>query len=88
MELEAINLAYRALMLVGMLAGPLLAAGLMTGLVVGLFQAVTSIQEQTLTFIPKMTVTLGVMVFCLPWMTRQIVTFTTALLVNLPAYAR
>jgi len=88
MEVEAISLAYRALVLVGMLAGPLLAAGLLTGLTVGLFQAVTSIQEQTLTFIPKMIVTLGVMLFCLPWMTRQMVTFTTALLVNLPTYAR
>jgi len=88
MDADAINLAYRALTLVCMLAGPMLAAGLCVGLLVGVFQAVTSIQEQTLTFIPKVAVTLGVLMCCLPWMTRQIVTFTAGILINLPQYAR
>jgi len=88
MELEALNIAYRSLITVAMLAGPMLAAGLCTGLLIGLFQAVTSIQEQTLTFIPKLMVTLGVMAYCLPWMTQTIVSFTSQLLIGLPSFAR
>ena len=88
MELDALHIAHSALMTAGMLAGPLLGAGLATGLLIGLFQAVTSVQEQTLTFIPKLLVTMSVFAYCLPRMSRTIVTFTAQLLINLPSYAK
>ena len=88
MELEALNLAHHALITIAMLAGPMLLAGLLTGLIIGLFQAVTSVQEQTLTFIPKLVVTLSVLGYCLPWMTRTIMAFTSQILINLSSFAR
>lgn len=88
MEVAVLNIAYNALLTLGMLAGPMLCAGLVTGLVIGLLQAVTSVQEQTLTFIPKLLVMLGVFAYCLPWMARTLVTFTATLLLNMPSYAR
>ena len=88
MEVEALHLAHNALITVALLGGPILISGLVVGLTIGLFQAVTSIQEQTLTFIPKMFVMLAVMFYCLPWMTRTMVSFTAQLLIDLPRYGR
>ena len=52
-ELETLDLLREALGVAGLMAAPLLAAALLTGLVIGLLQALTSIQELTLTFVPK-----------------------------------
>jgi flagellar biosynthetic protein FliQ len=67
-----------------MLAGPVLAAGLAVGLTVALFQAVTSVQEMTLTIVPKMLVVAGVLAFFFPWMLRVAGDFTTRVLTGLP----
>ena len=58
---------------------PLLLAGLLVGLVVSIFQAVTQIQEQTLTFIPKIIATAAVVVIAGPWMLDQLVVYTQEL---------
>jgi flagellar biosynthetic protein FliQ len=67
-----------------MLAGPLLLAALGVGLLIGIFQAATQIQEMTLSFIPK----LGALVVALliggPWMIRTLVEFTTRLFNDIP----
>jgi len=60
-------------------AGPLLAVGMITGLLVSIFQATTQIQEQTLTFIPKILAIFFTLVFCGPWMLRVLVDFATEL---------
>ena len=78
------NLGQDALMMTMMLAGPLLLAALGVGLLIGIFQAATQIQEMTLSFIPK----LGALVVALliggPWMIRTLVEFTTRLLNDIP----
>ena len=70
------------------LATPMLAVGLITGVLVSMFQAATSINEMTLVFIPKM---LGVgiaLLICFPWMVQVIVDFTQNLLNSIPMYVR
>lgn len=54
-------------------------AGLGIGLVIALFQALTTIQEMTLTFVPKIIVIFGTIIFMLPYMITTIVDFTTSL---------
>lgn len=71
-----------------LLALPLLGLGLVVGLVVSIFQAVTSIQEMTLTFIPKILAIMTALIFFSPWMIEKIVTYTRTLIVNIPNYVR
>ncbi|MGD8401659.1 MAG: flagellar biosynthesis protein FliQ, partial [Bacillota bacterium] len=59
-----------ALWLVLVTAAPMLGAGLLVGLVISIFQATTQIQEQTLSFVPKIIAILTMMVICFPWMMR------------------
>ena len=59
-----------------MVAGPILLLGLVTGLIIGIFQAVTQIQEMTLTFIPKILVVALAMALFLPWMLNTLLDFT------------
>ena len=63
---------------------PILLAGLIVGLVVSVFQAVTQIQEQTLTFIPKILATAAVLIVAGPWMLDQMVAYTTELYTMIP----
>ncbi len=58
-----------------MVAAPILLAGLVVGLLVSLFQAVTQVHEMTLTFIPKILAVVVIMLFTLPWMVNVIVSF-------------
>jgi flagellar biosynthetic protein FliQ len=64
--------------------GPLLLVGLAVGLVVSLFQAVTQIQEQTLSFIPKIVGVALVIVVLGPWMLGQLVSYTQNLFLSIP----
>jgi flagellar biosynthetic protein FliQ len=70
------------------LAAPLLIASLVVGLLVSIFQAVTQINEATLTFIPKMIAIAVVLVVLAPWMTQMITSYTTELFTSLPNYVR
>lgn len=70
------------------LALPLLMFGLVTGVVVSILQAVTSIQEMTLTFVPKILAVILAMVIFGPWMLRTLIEFTNRIFVNLPMYVR
>ena len=64
--------------------GPSCSSGLVVGLVVSVFQAVTPIQEQTLVFIPKILVIVAVLAIGGPWMLDQMLTYTTNLYTNIP----
>jgi len=66
-------------------SGPFLIAGLLVGLLISVFQAVTQIQEQTLTFIPKMLVTGLVILLAGPWMMGEMVGYTVALYTSIPS---
>ncbi|KXS39133.1 MAG: flagellar biosynthetic protein FliQ [Halomonadaceae bacterium T82-2] len=78
------SLAYQGMKVTLLLAGPLLLTALALGLLVSLFQAATQINEQTLSFIPKMLGVFGVMVLAGPWLLKLITNFTTELFHNIP----
>ena len=79
-----ISLATQAMTLAVEIAGPMMLMGLVVGLVVSIFQAVTSIQEQTLTFIPKVIGLVALIVLLGPWMLGQLVTYTQNLYLSIP----
>jgi flagellar biosynthetic protein FliQ len=74
------NMMFQALAL----SAPFLVTAMVVGLAVSLFQAVTSIHEQTLTFVPKALAIVGVMLLMLPWMVRSVMEFTTAVIEKIP----
>jgi flagellar biosynthetic protein FliQ len=65
-------------------AAPFLLAAMAIGLSVGLFQAVTSINEQTLTFVPKALGITGLIVLLMPWVLRKLVEFSTSIIERIP----
>ncbi len=67
---------------------PILGVGLVVGLLVSLFQAVTQIHEMTLTFVPKIVAVLVSLFFLLPWMIQKMVFFTERLITQLPQHIR
>ncbi len=81
----ALELVRHAVMLGLMVAAPLLIVALAVGVVISLLQAVTQVQEQTLTFIPKLIAVAAVGVLTLPWMLRQLVQYLVEMLRSLPA---
>ncbi|NND89802.1 MAG: flagellar biosynthesis protein FliQ [Granulosicoccus sp.] len=78
---DVIDIGRQALTITVMLSAPLLLAALVTGLVVGLFQAATQINEQTLSFIPKLLSMVIALVATGPWLLQVILDFTTQLIV-------
>ncbi len=83
-----VTFAKDALSLTILVAMPMLGLGLAVGLTVSVFQATTSIQEMTLTFVPKiLAVLLGLLYFA-PWMLDKLVTFTESVFQNIPLYIR
>jgi flagellar biosynthetic protein FliQ len=83
-----IGLAAEAIKVTLLLAAPMLGVGLAIGLVVSIFQAVTQIQEMTLTFVPKIVAVMLALVVALPWMINIIVAYTQNLFQSIPAYIR
>lgn len=79
-----LQIAQEALWEMVLLAGPILALGLAVGLVVSLLQAVTQINEQTLSFVPKLAAMMLGFLFFGPWMLTTLVDFTRQLLESLP----
>ena len=85
-EMIFLELVQKCLMLIVELSMPVLSATLFLGLGIGLFQAVTQIQEATLTFVPKIVATLFILVALGPWMLKIFIDFTTNLYSNIPTY--
>ena len=79
-----VNLATQAMTLALEVAGPMLLVGLVVGLVVSLFQAVTQIQEQSLSFIPKIVGVAVLIVVLGPWMLGQLVSYVQNLYMAIP----
>jgi flagellar biosynthetic protein FliQ len=71
-----------------LISGPMLLSGLIVGLIVSIFQAVTQVHEMTLTFIPKILAVVAAMVIFFPWMMRVLLNFTEKLFSNIPMYIR
>lgn len=70
-----------------MMAAPMLLIGMLVGLIVSILQATTSIQEQTLTFVPKIIAILGALAFFGPWIFSSMMQFTTRIFERIPEMA-
>jgi flagellar biosynthesis protein FliQ len=80
-----LDISHRAIWVTVIIAAPLLLSGLFTGLFISLIQAVTQINEQTLSFIPKVVVILGVLVVASPWIIDVLSNFTIELITSIPS---
>ena len=76
----AVDLAREMLVIALKIAAPILAAGVLVGLVVSIVQSVTSIQDQTITFVPKIVVMIVVAILLLPWIAARMVEYAADLL--------
>jgi flagellar biosynthetic protein FliQ len=79
-----ITIGRQALEMTLMLAAPLLITALAVGLIVGIFQAATQINEMTLSFIPKLLAMAAVLALTGPWMLRHLVEYSRALIESIP----
>lgn len=79
-----LNIARQTIEVTALLAGPLLIASLIVGLIIAMFQAATQINEMTLTFIPKL-ITIGmVLMIAGPWLLQTLMGFTVRLIQSIP----
>ncbi len=85
-EYQLFDLVRQAVMTAALISAPVLGAALVVGLAVGLFQALTSVQEQTLTFVPKAAAILAVFWVSMSFMTSTLIHFFTSAVI--PAIAR
>ena len=79
-----IDIANQAIKVTLYIASPMLLGALFMGILVSLFQAITQINEQTLSFVPKILVIVGSMVIFAPWISSTLVDFTKELILNIP----
>jgi flagellar biosynthesis protein FliQ len=75
-------------MTIALCAGPILLTSLLVGLVISFLQAVTQIQEFTLTFVPKIVAVFLCFYLLLPWMARVVTQYTTNIIENIPQYVK
>lgn len=83
-----IEIGRKAILTAGLLALPVLATGLVVGLLVSIIQAITQIHEMTLTFIPKIIAIALALYFFLPWMLRIILNYTSTLYLNFSSFIK
>ncbi len=77
-----------AIILTILISMPMLGVGLIVGVVISIFQAVTSIQEMTLIFVPKIIAVFLTLLLFSPWILDKITEFTARILINIPIYIR
>lgn len=82
-----IGLGQQAVLMMVMLAGPLLAVSLVVGLVVSIFQAVTQVNEMTLTFVPKVIAIFAVLIALGPWMLQMLLAYTANTFAQMATFA-
>ena len=87
-EMFALELGKNAVTMTIMLAAPMMVAALVVGLVVSVFQALTQIQEQSLTFVPKILAVFGTLLIAGPWMLKNLLNYTMGLFNMLPQMVR
>ncbi len=79
---QAIDLGREAVMMILVISGPILILGLLVGLIISLFQAVTQLHEQTLVFVPKIIAMAAAAVVLTPWMARRMIEYSVELFGN------
>ena len=82
----AVQLGQQALTVAVMLAAPLMLSSLVIGVLIGMFQAATQINEQTLSFVPKLGILVSVLFMLSPWMISVVIDFTRTLITGIPGY--
>lgn len=88
METTFLEAASQSIQTALVLASPILVLTLVAGILISIFQAVTSIQEQTLTFVPKIFLAALALIFLGPWMLQVMNGFAGQIFGNLPSYVR
>jgi len=83
-----VSFAQSAISLTILVAMPMLGLGLIVGLAVSVFQATTSIQEMTLSFVPKILAVFFGLLYFAPWILDKIVTYSQNVIINIPDYIR
>ncbi len=83
-SIDIIELTRAALVVTLLVSAPVLLAGMLVGVVIGLLQALTQIQEQTVAFVPKLVATIAVLSLAMPWIVAQMVEYTQELIVRIP----
>jgi flagellar biosynthesis protein FliQ len=83
-----IGMAVETIKVTLLISAPMLLMGLIVGLAISIFQAVTQIQEMTLVFVPKIVAVLIALIISLPWMLDIMITYTHNILSNFPTYIR
>jgi flagellar biosynthetic protein FliQ len=81
---SAVELTRAAIFLAIIISAPPLAASMLIGLIISMLQAVTQIQDQTISFVPKLVVMLLALLLTLPWTIHQLTEYTTVLFENIP----
>jgi flagellar biosynthetic protein FliQ len=84
----AIQIGREALFMVMLISAPMLGLGLLVGILVSIFQATTQIQEQTLSFIPKIVAVFVAIIFFGPWILGLMVDYTREIFLSLPQMIR
>ena len=82
-----ISIGREALTVTMMVSGPMLLAGLIIGLIISIFQAITMINEMTLTFVPKILAVAAALLIFLPWMINMLIDFTHHMYSLIPTLA-
>ena len=83
-----VNFAQEAIKVTILVSMPMLVLGLIIGLAISIFQAVTQIQEMTLTFVPKILIVLVALLIFASWMLEQLMHFTITTINQIPYYIR
>ncbi len=86
MEAKLIGLGVETFKLALYLSLPMLLGGLIAGLIISIFQATTQINEMTLSFVPKIIVVVGILIFTMPWMMNMMIDFTTKVINMIPDF--
>ncbi|MEX2173307.1 MAG: flagellar biosynthetic protein FliQ [Pirellulaceae bacterium] len=81
---DAVTLAQQAMLTALVISAPLLLVGMLAGLLIGLAQALTQVQDQTVSFVPKILAMTAALVFCLPWLVQKMVEYSEVLITNIP----
>ncbi len=89
MTIELLNqISRQTFLTILMVGGPVLLVSLVIGLIISLFQAITSLQEITMTFVPKIIAVFITLLVALPWMVKVMIGFTVSMFNNIPLYVR
>ncbi len=82
-----VDLARNAITMALMIAAPMLLVALSIGTIISIIQTVTQVQEQTLSFVPKLLAVAGVFLLLLPWILQTLVKYTAELMRSIPMFA-